>query len=678
MVQYHALAVQHHLKQNDPLALSKLISSNTSSFRSPLAHCLMIKYTLKILKTETSFSNERCKSLLSYLENCLNFENDMVVLEAARAMCSLEQLSQKELTPAVTALETFLSNNKQVNKFAALRTLNSLASKYPLLVSLCNNELDSLISDSNRNIATLAITTLLKTGEENNIDRLMKQISNFMHDISDEFKVTLIQEMKSLCLKYHSKYLTILNFLNTSLREETGGFEFKKAVIDAVVTIISSIKESKDAGIAFLCEFIEDCEFPLLLQQVLNFLGEEGPSISTPSKCIRYIYNRLLLEKAPVRASAISTLAKFGAKVQELRKSIIVILTRALQDIDDDVRDKASFYLRILQSDDKLIKEYIIDDLVLPIDKLEIVVEKYKQVGDFKQPLVIGNLNNFIIEKKEKVEEKKEVKEEKIVQKETNSTSILLPEAFKDLGLPLKTCKALQLTEHDSDYVVSCIKHIYEKFIIFQFNCTNKVNDSVIENVGMKLDISIDNIKEKYQLKSVKIPYESTGSVYVCCARNPNAFPLGLIPCKLTFLFKNVDSEGEILDEEVDEDEYKVEKLKLTIIDYLRESTDVNFKEEWEAIQEDESSENYSVNATSLQDAVDKMIDIIGIKPLNERQVSKKSSHSLFFSGVFTNGNKAFLQLKISEKDSKYSCHTLIKSDSIDLKTQLLNTIKVK
>lgn len=677
MVQYHALAIQHHLKQNDLLALSKLISSNTSSFRSPLAHCLMIKYSIKILKGESNFSSERCKNLLSYLDNCLNYENDMVVLEAARAMASLDQLSQKELTSAVAALTHFLSSHKQVNKFAALRTLNKLASKYPLLVSLANNDLDSLVSDSNRNIATLAITTLLKTGDENNIDRLMKQISNFMHDISDEFKVTLIQEMKQLCLKYTTKYVTILNFLNNSLREE-GGFEFKKAVIDSIITIITSIKDSKDAGISYLCEFIEDCEFPLLLQQVLNFLGSEGTNISNPSKCIRYIYNRLLLEKAPIRASAITTLAKFGAKVQDLRKSILVILTRALQDSDDDVRDKAAFYLRILNSDDKLIKEYITDDLTLPLDKLEIVVEKYKQLANFKQPLVIGNLSNFIIEKKE--EEKKEKKEEKVVQKETitQSNTVLLPETFKDLGLPLKTCKPTQLTEHDSDYVVSCIKHIYEKNIIFQFNCTNKVNDSVIENVGMKLDISIENIREKFQAKSVKIPYEETGSVYVCCARNPNAFPLGLISCKLTFLFKNVDSEGEVIDEEVDEDEYKVEKLKLTIVDYLLELNDVNFKEEWESIQGDELNESYPISATSLQEAVDKVIDAIGIKPLNERQVSKKSSHSLFFAGQFTNGNKTFLQLKLNEKDSKYSCNAIIKSDSDDLKNLLLSIIKIK
>lgn len=61
--------------------------------------------------------------------------------------------------------------------------------KHPSAVTACNLDLENLVTDSNRSIATLAITTLLKTGSEGSIDRLMKQISSFMSEISDEFKV---------------------------------------------------------------------------------------------------------------------------------------------------------------------------------------------------------------------------------------------------------------------------------------------------------------------------------------------------------------------------------------------------------------------------------------------------------------------------------------------------------
>lgn len=61
--------------------------------------------------------------------------------------------------------------------------------KHPSAVTACNLDLENLITDSNRSIATLAITTLLKTGSESSVDRLMKQISSFVSEISDEFKV---------------------------------------------------------------------------------------------------------------------------------------------------------------------------------------------------------------------------------------------------------------------------------------------------------------------------------------------------------------------------------------------------------------------------------------------------------------------------------------------------------
>ena len=61
--------------------------------------------------------------------------------------------------------------------------------KHPNAVMSCNVDLEKLITDSNRSIATLAITTLLKTGAESSVERLMKQISSFVSEIGDEFKV---------------------------------------------------------------------------------------------------------------------------------------------------------------------------------------------------------------------------------------------------------------------------------------------------------------------------------------------------------------------------------------------------------------------------------------------------------------------------------------------------------
>lgn len=172
---------------------------------------------------------------------------------------------------------------------------------HPMAVTNCNIDMESLISDPNRSIATLAITTLLKTGNESSVDRLMKQITNFMSDIADEFKIVVVEAIRSLCLKFPLKYRSLwviypkpyifpyassnwhgcclswwfnlvpfldrMNFLSNILREE-GGFEYKKAIVDSIVILIRDIPDAKESGLLHLCEFIEDCEFTYLSTQV--------------------------------------------------------------------------------------------------------------------------------------------------------------------------------------------------------------------------------------------------------------------------------------------------------------------------------------------------------------------------------------------------------------------------
>ena len=74
--------------------------------------------------------------------------------------------------------------------------------------------------------------------------------------------------------------------------------------------LIREIPEAKEAGLSQLSEFIEDCEYTALATRVLHLLGKEGPALPAPqpSQFIRFIYNRVILENAPVRASAVSAL----------------------------------------------------------------------------------------------------------------------------------------------------------------------------------------------------------------------------------------------------------------------------------------------------------------------------------------------------------------------------------
>ena len=65
-------------------------------------------------------------------------------------------------TSDIAVLQLFLSSPKPILKFAAVKTLNKLAQTQPQAVTACNLDMENLITDSNRSIATYAITTLLK------------------------------------------------------------------------------------------------------------------------------------------------------------------------------------------------------------------------------------------------------------------------------------------------------------------------------------------------------------------------------------------------------------------------------------------------------------------------------------------------------------------------------------
>jgi hypothetical protein len=53
---------------------------------------------------------------------------------------------------------------------------------------------------------------------------------------------------------------------------------------------------------------------------------------------IRYVYNRVILESASVRAASVSALGLFALRCPELRSSILLLLRRSLSDEDDEVQ----------------------------------------------------------------------------------------------------------------------------------------------------------------------------------------------------------------------------------------------------------------------------------------------------------------------------------------------------
>ena len=77
-------------------------------------------------------------------------------------------------------------------------------------------------------------------------------------------------------------------------------------------------------------------------------MAVEVPKAKNPSSYIRFIYNRVNLEKAVIRAAAVSALANIAFNVVTLADSILLLLKKCLNDSDDEVRERAYFYHNLL------------------------------------------------------------------------------------------------------------------------------------------------------------------------------------------------------------------------------------------------------------------------------------------------------------------------------------------
>lgn len=245
MSQYHAIGLLYQMRSHDRMALVKMVQQFGAPgvVKSPAGTIMLVRLAAKLIEDDQSLR----KPMMQLLDGWLRHKSEMVNFEAAKAICDLRDVTDAEMTQAIHTLQLFLSSPRAVTKFAAIRILHNVASFRPQAVQSCNPDIETLISNSNRSVATFAITTLLKTGNEGSVDRLMKQISGFMADITDEFKITIVEAIRTLCLKFPSKQAGMLAFLSGILRDE-GGYEFKKSVVESMFDLIKFVPGSKEDG----------------------------------------------------------------------------------------------------------------------------------------------------------------------------------------------------------------------------------------------------------------------------------------------------------------------------------------------------------------------------------------------------------------------------------------------
>ncbi|CAI4035841.1 hypothetical protein SMKI_14G0480 [Saccharomyces mikatae IFO 1815] len=701
--QYHALGLLYQLKKNDKMALLKLVRhfSENNSLKNQLAKVELVKIVNDLLYRDPQLFNQFRPLLSDWLSN--KFES--VQLETAKLITSFATRNSRLVAPelyaaAVSALQSLLTVPRVSSRFAALRILNRISMVSPEKIVVCNPELESLINDSNRNISTYAITTLLKTGTSKNISSLISTITNFIHDVSDDFKIIIIDAVRTLSLNFPQEWKSILNFLIDVLKNSEGGFKFKNSIVEALIDIVSFVPQSKELALENLCDFIEDCEFNEILVRILHLLGKEGPSAPNPSLYVRHIYNRVVLENSIIRSAAVVALSKFALTKNDstLYESIISLLKRIANDKDDEVRDRATIALEFIDSarnkQDVIAQNLIESKYYYDIPSLESKLNSYisSNIDSFATAFDVNQVRKFTEDEMKAINLKR--KQEQIFNQKSETTLDTTPEAdsivpekradansfagpnlddhqedllatkyadellsieqIKPFGQLVNSSRAISLTEPEAEFIVRGIKHIFKDNVVLQFNITNTLTDIALDNVSVVCTPEISDeveLEELFTLQVDRLLPSEEAACYVAFKKSDEIVMEGFLN-NLTFTTKeiNPDTNEPFEGDEGFQDEYEIDSIFLNAGDYVKSSFTGNFSATFDELPCEEIAVFNIQEDLSIQEVVDKIILNSSCLPVESTQFAPSDSNShtlkLFGKSALT-GSKVALQIKM-------------------------------
>lgn len=700
MVQYHALVLLFELRNNDRLATQKIIEMLYKlPIKSLYTDCLMLRQMknlfFQLSKQDSSWENVGW--ILDCFHTMLKNRSEIVSLEASRGICEiLKYLHEKQdhkalglidVSQVSNTLQMLLNSNTSVAKFAAVRILNDLANVSPSIVFKCQHELEPLLSDPNRIMATLVLTILLKIAQESNLDKLVKQIPGFITDISDGGKKDIIRATKNLILKYPTKHKNILSFLATNLREE-GTLEFKSFVIDTLFDISGELPDILESVLYHACETIEDCEYPVITIRILGFLGKNIPNTSTPSRFIRYIYNRLILESSAVRAASIDALVQIALACGDLREDIKTLLQVCSQDNDDEVRDRTNTYSMIiddklhaldppvesgdcdfLYNSSKLFGDQLVSaetdtirnlsyllgkivssepdtlldlksiptDLVEPTAKGSRKTSTIGSVSSSMEALSISGVQGGLSEVDNPYEGgiSSAVNVSLIYDRLSDCISA------EELGSYLFTSTSAPLTENESEYLVHSRKHFFSegKLIVLEFQVSNTLSDVLLKDVNVEFEASLSGFSVLANVPIPRLDPGQTESVFVLiqnCTQEHFPNVSNVVPCRLDYLYCEDGDEHSGYNDVFTIDPLTISHSDCIIPNYLRQG---EFKNVWNILETSgiEHIAKFSFSYKNIQSAVNGLLALVNSAACDntENVNPEASNHTLLFSGNY-------------------------------------------
>jgi coatomer protein complex subunit gamma len=161
-----------------------------------------------------------------------------------------------------------------------------------------------------------------------------------------------------------------------------------------------------------------------------------------------------------------------------------------------------------------------------------------------------------------------------------------IPE-MKPYGSVLKSSPVVELTESETEYVVSVVKHIFKEHIVLQYEVKNTLPDTVLEDVSVvATPAEEEELEEDFIIPAAKLATDEPGTIYVSFKKTNGeaSFAASSFTNVLKFTTKEIDPTTGEPEETGYDDEYQVEDLELTGSDYVVPAFAGNFNHIWEQV----------------------------------------------------------------------------------------------
>lgn len=159
-----------------------------------------------------------------------------------------------------------------------------------------------------------------------------------------------------------------------------------------------------------------------------------------------------------------------------------------------------------------------------------------------------------------------------------------IPE-LKEYGNLLKSSVPVELSESETEYVVTAVKHIFQNHVVLQYDIKNTLPDTVLEDVTIAAAPSEEEVLEsEFIVPAPKLATNEPGIAYVTFKKidGEHSVPVTSFTNTLKFTSKEIDPTTGEPEETGYEDEYQVEDLELTGSDYVIPTFAGSFDQVWD------------------------------------------------------------------------------------------------